>query len=54
MSTAPRMPAGGKAKIYIDHIYTTSTNGYTACVVGQSGVLDSSKGFTAGTSDDDI
>ena len=52
MSTAPRIPAGGKAKIYIDHIYTTSTNGYTARVVGQSGVLDSSKGFTAGTFDD--
>lgn len=43
---------GGNKVLYIDHIYTTSTGGYTACVVGQSGVLDSSKGFTAGTSDD--
>ena len=52
MSTAPRSPGSGKSKIYIDHIYTTSTDGYTACVVGRSGVLDTRKGFTIGTTDD--
>lgn len=52
MGTAPRFPGGiTKKAVYIDRVCTTSTGGYSARVVGISGILNKD-GYVAGTTDD--